>query len=125
MTDNNLLDNNVVISGFRTLAEVDYINDKVGQEMCKIIIVDANNILCYLRNIKRNREDKKSKFKDFNKKQVEDTKLGFNKIINNYPAIYIKNNLMRKNYESNIDKLIEQIIQETTHDENFLNFKQE
>lgn len=111
---NNLMNYNIVISGFRTLAEVDYINNKVGKENIQIVVVDANNILCYLRNITRNRDDKNIRYRDFKKRQEDDFELGFSKIIKRYPTMNIKNNSTQRKFECIIDRYMDALINQKT-----------
>lgn len=107
---NNQSNDNIAISGFRTLQEVDYISNIIGQENIKIVVVEANDILCYFRNIKRNRDDKQIKLKNFKLRQEEDAKLGFKKIIEKYDTTTITNNSSMKKFTHSIDKYIDSVL---------------
>ncbi len=101
---------NIVISGFRTLHEIDFIMDKIGNEQIQIVEVISNNMLCYIRNIIRNRGDRQISLLKFNKRQKEDAKLGIDKIRKNYKIINIENNSTRKNFEKSIDNYIQNLL---------------
>lgn len=100
------LKDNIVISGFRTLSEIDFMIDKVGKENVQIVEVRANNLFCYIRNITRNRKDRQISFTKFNKRQKEDAELGIYEIRENYRITRIENNSTRKKFENLIDKYI-------------------
>ena len=94
------LKDNIVISGFRTLPEIDFMIDKVGKENVKIVEVITNNLFCYIRNITRNRKDRQISFTKFNKRQKEDAELGIYEIRKNYRITRIENNSTRKNLKT-------------------------
>ena len=108
------LKDNIVISGFRTLSEIDFMIDKVGKENVKIVEVIANNLFCYIRNITRNRKDRQISFTKFNKRQKEDAELGIYEIRKNYRITRIENNSTRKKFENLIDKYILQLFNQNT-----------
>lgn len=110
INNKNILENDIVISGFRTLEEVDYITNRVGKKNTTIVVIEANNFICYLRNLKRNRKDKKKGFLDFYRRQKEDALLGFDSIIKKYPVTYIKNNSSIKSFEEKIQQFISSLI---------------
>lgn len=101
--------NNIVISGLRTLEEVDFLVKKFGEVKVKIILIQANVFLCYLRNIKRNRCDKEMCFFKFINRGRRDVKLGMSKIIKKYNVIKITNNTTKNNFKQNIEKCINNI----------------
>lgn len=108
------LKDNIVISGFRTLSEIDFMIDKVGKENVKIVEVITNNLFCYIRNITRNRKDRQISFTKFNKRQKEDAELGIYEIRKNYRITRIENNSTRKKFENLIDKYILQLFNQNT-----------
>lgn len=108
------LKDNIVISGFRTLSEIDFMIDKVGKENVKIVEVITNNLFCYIRNITRNRTDRQISFTKFNKRQKEDAELGIYEIRKNYRITRIENNSTRKKFENLIDKYILQLFNQNT-----------
>ena len=108
------LKDNIVISGFRTLSEIDFMIDKVGKENVKIVEVITNNLFCYIRNRTRNRTDRQISFTKFNKRQKEDAELGIYEIRKNYRITRIENNSTRKKFENLIDKYILQLFNQNT-----------
>ena len=103
----------IIISGFRTLSEVEFITEHFGEENIKIVVLEANSLLCYLRNIIRNRDDKQLKLKEFVKHQRKDNELGFNGIISKYEVTYIFNNSSRKKFNHQVDAFLDRNLMRT------------
>jgi len=98
-------DNSFVISGLRTVEEIEFLKNK---SKVKIIGINVSDETCFQRNLEKNREDMLKKFSDFYSKRIDfNSKLGLNKIFQNYIDFWIDNEGDIENLKSKLDEFIE------------------
>jgi dephospho-CoA kinase len=94
-----------VISGLRTVEEIEFLKNK---SKVKIIGLNVSDEICFQRNLEKNREDVIKEFSDFYSKRIDfNSKLGLDKIFQNYIDFWIDNNGDINNLKSKLDEFIE------------------